>query len=176
MGCRVERGMYFQVSLCSSKQRNNTSSSHPYTKEFTLVSSPNNWNQKIIEEFRANGGKVGGPFADATMLLLHTRGAKSNQPRVNPLVYTTDGEHLVIIASKGGAPTNPDWYYNLLAHPNVEVEVGTERFPVRATVAEGQERDRLFNQMVAQRPGFADYQKNTTRRIPVVVLERTSAK
>lgn len=140
------------------------------------MSSPNDWNQKIIEEFRANGGKVGGYFADANMLLLHTQGAKSNQPRINPLVYITDGDNLVIIASKGGAPTNPDWYYNLLAHPNVEVEVGTERFPVRAVVAQGQERDRLFNQMVSHRPGFAEYQKNTTRRIPVVILERTSGK
>ena len=136
------------------------------------MSSPNNWNESVIEEFRSNGGKVGGPFAGGTLLLLHTTGAKSNQPRVTPLAYTMDGANYIILASKGGAPTNPDWYYNLLAHPDVTVEVGTEQFPVRAIVSQGEERDRLFNQMATQNPGFAEYQKNTTRRIPVVVLER----
>ena len=137
------------------------------------MSSPNNWNQQVIDEFHANGGKVGGPLANGTLLLLHTTGAKSNQPRINPLAYTKDGDNFIIIASKGGAPTNPDWYYNILAHPDVSVEVGTEQFPARAIVAEGEERDRLFNKMATKNPGFAEYQKKTTRRIPVIVLKRS---
>ena len=137
-----------------------------------MAASFNDFNEKIIAEFRENGGVVGEPFAGAPMLLLTTTGAKSGQPRISPLVYTTDGDHYVIIASKGGAPTNPDWYYNLLANPTVTLEVGTEKFQARATVSERQERDHLYNQMVAQRPGFAEYQLKTTRVIPVVVLER----
>ncbi len=138
------------------------------------MSSPNDFNKQIIEEFRANGGKVSGQFAGAPLLLLTTLGAKSNQPRINPLVYSKDGNNIVIIASKAGAPTNPDWYYNILAHPEVTVEVGTERFQARAVVPERQERDRIFNQVVTQMPGFAEYQRNTSRIIPVVVLERTA--
>ncbi len=136
------------------------------------MSDPNNFNQKIIEEFRANSGKVGGHFAGANMLLLHTTGAKSGQQRIIPLVYTTDGDTMVIIASKAGAPTNPDWFYNLVANPIVTIERGTERFQARATVPVEPERTRLFDQMAAQRPGFADYQRNTTRQIPVVVLKK----
>lgn len=136
------------------------------------MSDPNDWNKAIIAEFRANGGVVGGQFAGAPMLLLHTTGAKSGQARVNPLVYTTDGDRLLIIASKGGAPTNPDWYYNILANSVTSVEVGTEQFQVRATVPEEPERTRLFDQMAAGMPGFAEYQRNTTRTIPVVVLTR----
>jgi len=135
------------------------------------LSNPNDFNQAIISEFRANSGKVGGPFSDASMLLLHTLGAKSKQARINPLVYTKDGDNYVIIASKGGAPTNPDWYYNIVAHPDVTIEVGSERIQVHATIPEGAERDRLFNQMAAQRSGFAEYQRNTSRRIPVIVLK-----
>jgi len=136
---------------------------------------PNNWNQQVIEEFRANGGKVGGPFAGGNILLLHTIGAKSNQPRINPLAYIKDGGNLVVFASKAGAPTNPDWYYNLLAHPDVTVEVGTERFTARAVVADSENRNRLYSQIASQNPGFAEYEKKTTRRIPAVILERTSA-
>ncbi len=136
------------------------------------MSDPNSFNQKNIEEFRANSGKVGGPFAGASMLLLTTTGAKSGQPRTNPLVYTTDGDTMVVIASKGGAPTNPDWYYNLVANPVVTIERGTEQFQARATVPAEPERTRLYDQMAAQRPGFAEYQLNTTRQIPVVVLEK----
>ena len=132
----------------------------------------NDFNQKIIAEFRANGGIVGGPFAGSTILLLTTTGAKSGQPRINPLVYTTDGDKLVIVASKAGAPTNPDWFYTLVANPGVTVERGAEQFQARATVPEAAERDRLFNHASAHMPGFADYQRNTTRTIPVVVLER----
>ena len=132
----------------------------------------NNYNQTIIEEFRAHGGKVSGQFGGGNLLLLTTTGAKSGQSRVNPLVYTTDGDHYIIVASKAGAPTNPDWYHNILAHPEVTVEVGAERFQARATIAEGEERTRLYDQMASHMPGFAEYQRNTTRQIPVVVLER----
>jgi deazaflavin-dependent oxidoreductase (nitroreductase family) len=136
------------------------------------MTSVNDFNKTIIEEFRANGGKVGGQFANATLLLLTTIGAKSGQARVNPAAYTTDGDRLIIIASKGGAPTNPDWYYNLKANPIVTIELGREQFQARAVVAEGAERDRLFTQMAEVMPGFADYQRNTDRQIPVIVLER----
>jgi len=136
------------------------------------MSDPNDWNKAIIEEFRANSGKVGGQFAGGTLLLLHSTGAKSKQERINPVAYTRDGDQFVIIASKGGAPTNPDWYYNLLANPLVTVEVGTEQFQVRATVTAEPERTRLFAQMVKTMPGFADYEKKTTRVIPVITLTR----
>jgi deazaflavin-dependent oxidoreductase (nitroreductase family) len=130
------------------------------------------FNQNVIDEFRANEGRVGGPFAGRSMLLLTTTGAKSGQPRTSPLVYTTDGDRLVVIASKGGAPTNPAWYHNLLANPEVTLEVGTERFPARATVTAGQERERLFAAQAALMPGFADYQRKTTRQLPVIAFER----
>ncbi|HUI88989.1 MAG TPA: nitroreductase family deazaflavin-dependent oxidoreductase [Anaerolineales bacterium] len=131
-------------------------------------------NRKIIDEFRANGGKVGGPFEGRTLLLLHTVGAKSKQPRINPVAYVRDGERYVIIASKGGAPTNPDWYYNIVADPNLTVEVGTETFHVRAKVAEEPDRSRLYNRMAEMMPGFDDYRKKTTRKIPVIVLTRVN--
>ena len=136
------------------------------------MSSPKDWNTQIIEEFRANGGKVGGPFTGGSLLLLHTIGAKSNQPRINPLAYFKDGEQLVIVASKAGAPTNPDWYYNVLAHPDVTLEVGTEQFKAHATIVEGQERDRIFADIASKAPGFGEYQKKTTRIIPIIKLER----
>ena len=132
----------------------------------------NAFNRQLIEEFRANGGKVGGMFAGAPLLLLTTTGARSGQPRVAPLAYTTDNGRFVVIASKGGAPSHPDWLHNLRANPEVTVEVGTESFAARATIAEGAERQRLFDQMAAQMPNFAEYQRNTTRKLPVVVLER----
>jgi len=136
------------------------------------MGSPQDWNKAIIEEFRANGGKVGGMFAGRTLLLLHTIGAKSGQPRINPVAYVKDGDRFVIVASKGGAPTNPDWYYNLVAHPDVTVEVGTERLQVHATVAAEPDRTRLYQQMVAMMPGFAEYEQKTTRKIPVIILTR----
>ena len=142
------------------------------TEQNEKTTDYNAFNRQLIEEFRANGGKVGGMFAGAPLLLLTTTGAKSGQPRVAPLAYTTDNGRLVVIASKGGAPTHPDWFHNLRANPDVTVEVGTETFPARATVPQGAERQRLFDQMAAQMPGFAEYQKNTVRKIPVVVLER----
>jgi deazaflavin-dependent oxidoreductase (nitroreductase family) len=133
------------------------------------------WNQQVIAEFRANAGKVGGMFEAAPMMLLTTTGAKSGQTRVAPLVCTTDNGRFVIIASKGGAPTNPDWFHNLRANPEVTVEVGTESFKARASVAEGAERRRLFDQQAALMPNFAEYEQMTTREIPVVVLERIEA-
>lgn len=131
------------------------------------------FNQAIIDEFRANAGKVGGYFTDTNMLLLHTIGAKSGQQRINPLVYILDNDHIVVVASKGGSESNPDWYYNLLVHPVATVELGTEQFQVRArVVSEEQERSRLFARMVAYRPGFAAYEQKTTRKIPAIILER----
>lgn len=132
-------------------------------------------NQPIIDEFRANNGKVGGYFSGANMLLLHTVGAKTAQARTNPVVYVPDGDRLVVIASKGGADSNPDWYHNLLANPIVTVELGNEQFKARAIpVTEEPERSRLYAKMVEHRPGFAEYEKKTTRKIPAIVLERIS--
>ncbi len=129
------------------------------------------WNKKIIEEFRANAGKVGGNFAGRTLLLLHTKGAKTGEGRVNPVAYVRDGDKLVVIASKGGSPTNPDWYYNLVANPDVHVEVGTEEFDAQASVtADERERRRLYDKMIQMMPGFADYERKTDRVIPVITL------
>lgn len=127
-------------------------------------------NKRIIDEFRANDGKVSGRFEGKTLLLLHTKGARSGQERINPLAYVRDGDGFVIIASKGGSPTNPSWYYNILANPLVTVEVGTEKFQAHATVAEEPERTRLYNKMVEMMPGFDDYRRKTARVIPVIVL------
>lgn len=133
----------------------------------------NDFNRKVIEEFRANAGKVAGPFEGAAMILITTTGAKSGQERIAPLVYQADGDRIVIFASKAGAPTSPDWYYNLVANPGAIAEIGTEKFPVTARVAEGEERDRLWNRQKELSPGFAAYEAKTTRTIPVVVLERS---
>lgn len=130
------------------------------------------FNANLIAEYRANGGAVSGMFAGAPLLLLTTTGAKSGREHVSPLAYTTDGDRLVVIASKGGAPTHPDWFHNLMANPEVTVELGAETFAARASVAEGEERQRLFDQQAAQMPNFAEYQRTTERQIPVVVLER----
>lgn len=138
-----------------------------------LMSDANDFNTSVVAEFRANSGKVGGMFAGMPMLLLTTVGARSGKERTNPLAYTRAGDRYVIIASKGGAPTNPEWYHNLVANPTATVEVGQERFQVRASVAQGEERDRLYAAQAAMLPNFAEYQRNTTRRIPVFTLERT---
>ena len=130
------------------------------------------WNKQVIEEFRINDGKVGGMFADMSLLLLHTTGAKSGLHRINPMAYLADGSRLVVIASKAGAPTNPDWYHNVVANPKVKVEVGTEQFQARATVAAEPERSQLYEKMAALNPGFAEYQRKTTRIIPVIILTR----
>jgi len=130
------------------------------------------FNAKIIDEFRANAGKVGGPFEGAPVLLLHTRGAKSGQERVNPVAYQPVGDALAVFASKGGAPTNPDWFHNLRANPDVKVEVGTDTIDVRARVLEGDERAPIWEKQKQLMPGFAEYEQKTTRQIPVVLLER----
>ena len=132
----------------------------------------NDWNTKIIEEFRANDGKVGGRFEGAPLLLLHTVGAKSGEPRVNPVVYQADGDKLVVFASFAGQPKNPAWFHNLMAGGPASVEVGTDTFPVTARVTEGAERDRYWSKQKQAMPGFADYEQKTTREIPVVVLTR----
>jgi len=132
----------------------------------------NEFNRNLIAEFRANDGKVGGMFANAPLMLLTSTGAKSGQERTSPLVYTTDGDRMVVIASKGGAPTHPDWYHNLVANPTATIELPGERFQVRARRAEGEERDRLYDAQAALMPNFAEYQQNTTRKIPLFILER----
>ncbi len=132
-----------------------------------------NWNDQIIGEFRAEEGRVGGYFEGATMLLLHTAGRKTGRPRVNPLVYLPDGERYIVFATNGGSPTHPDWYRNLMANPEVEIEVGTETIPVHATeIQDDAEREALYARQVERRPGFAEYPAKTERRIPVIALER----
>jgi deazaflavin-dependent oxidoreductase (nitroreductase family) len=130
----------------------------------------NDRNKQIIDEFRTHSGKVGGRFEGRTLLLLHTKGAKSGQERINPVAYVKDGDRFVVIASKGGADTNPAWYYNIVANSQVTVEVGTKTFQAEAAVAEEPERTRLYNKMVDMMPSFDDYRRKTTRVIPVIVL------
>ena len=133
------------------------------------------WNQKIIDEFRSNGGKLGGQFAGAPLLLLTNTGAKTGQKHTTPVMYLADRDRLAIFASKAGAPTNPDWYHNLLAHPRASVEVGPETFEVEAEVAGRDERDRLYAIQSERYPGFAEYQAKTPRVIPVVILRRVAS-
>ncbi len=130
------------------------------------------WNKRIIEEFRSNGGKVGGPFEGAPLLLLTTTGAKSGLARTTPVMYLPDGERFIIFASKAGAPTNPDWYHNLAAHPEATIEVGSETFKVTSGEVTGEERDQLYAKQASLYPGFAEYEAKTTRRIPVIALQR----
>jgi deazaflavin-dependent oxidoreductase (nitroreductase family) len=139
--------------------------------------SVSDFNQGVIEEFRSNAGKVGGYFEGKDMLLLTTTGAKSGEPRVIPLVYSTNGDQIVIIASKGGAPTNPDWHYNLLANPNVTVEIGAETYQATATEVKGEERDRLYAAHAELYPGFKEYEEKTAgiRVIPVFLLDLNDA-
>ena len=133
------------------------------------------WNASIIEEFRANGGKVGGPFEGRTLLLLHSTGARTGHERVNPLAYRKEGDTYFVFASKGGAPDNPDWYHNLLANPETEIEVGTDTIKVRARDTKGQERDEVWGRQIVEFPAFGDYENKTTRTIPVVALEPVGA-
>ncbi|HYR63864.1 MAG TPA: nitroreductase family deazaflavin-dependent oxidoreductase [Actinomycetota bacterium] len=139
-----------------------------------MATNPNDWNASIIKEFRANAGKVGGFFEGKPVLLLHHTGAKSGTERVNPLMYRTDGDRYVVFASKGGAPTNPDWFYNLKANPAAKVEVGTDAVDVTARVAEREERDALYAKQAEEYPQFGEYAKQTSRTIPVIVLEPAS--
>jgi deazaflavin-dependent oxidoreductase (nitroreductase family) len=135
---------------------------------------PKRFNERVIDDFRAHEGQItSGPFTGRSLLLLTTKGAKTGNEHTSPLAYSRDGDRLVIIASKGGAPTNPAWYYNLSTHPAVTVELGPEKFGARARVATEPERRRLYDQHAAKMPAFADYERKTTRKIPVVMLERT---
>lgn len=132
------------------------------------------WNSKIIEEFRANEGQVSGQFEGAPLLLLHTVGAKTGQQRVNPMMYQRLPEGYAVFASKAGAPTNPDWYHNLLANPRVKAEIGAKTIELLARAAEGDERDQIWAAQKAAYPGFAGYERKTTRQIPVVILTPVS--
>ena len=135
---------------------------------------PEDFNSKIIEEFRANGGNVSGGFKGAPLLLLHTRGAKTGAERVNPMMYRKVDGGYAVFASKAGAPTNPDWYYNLIAHPHVQAEIGTGTVPLTARVASDDEREPIWSAHKSEYPGFADYEAKTSRKIPVVILEPAS--
>lgn len=137
------------------------------------MSSFGDFNRNLVADMRANKGKpTSGPFLGREVLILGTKGAKSGEARETPLVYTRDGDRYVIVASKGGAPTNPAWYHNLRTHPEVTVEVGEEKFKARAKVVDGDDYERLYQHHAGINPGFHDYRKRTTRKIPVVVLER----
>jgi deazaflavin-dependent oxidoreductase (nitroreductase family) len=132
------------------------------------------WNTKIIEEFRGNGGKVGGPFEGAPLLLLHTTGAKTGREHVSPMMYRKVDGGYAVFASKGGAPTNPDWYHNLVTHPAVQAEIGTQTVDLTARVAGDAEREPIWTAQKSEYPGFAEYEQQTTRQIPVVILEPVS--
>lgn len=135
-----------------------------------MSSSPNDFNVQVIEEFRSNEGHVGGMFEGMPLLLLHHTGARSGAARINPLAYYQDGARYAVFASKGGGPTNPDWYHNLRAHPEVTIEVGTETIPVVASEATGEERERIYRAQAERVPQFGEYQEKAGRVIPVVLL------
>jgi deazaflavin-dependent oxidoreductase (nitroreductase family) len=136
------------------------------------MSEYKDWNQKVIDEFRANEGKVGGQFEGAPVLLLTTTGAKSGRRHTTPTMYQAGDDTLYVFASKAGAPTHPDWYHNLVANPTVTVEVGTDTYEATAVPVSGADRDRVYAEQVARYPGFGEYQEKTTRVIPVVALTR----
>jgi deazaflavin-dependent oxidoreductase (nitroreductase family) len=140
-----------------------------------MSTSPADWNAQIIEEFHANAGRVGGMFEGMPLLLLHHTGAKSGTSRINPLAYLADGDRYAIFASKGGAPENPAWYHNLKAHPDVKIEVGAETLDVVASEASGGERGRLWHTQVERVPQFGDYETQTPRTIPVMILTPVSS-
>jgi deazaflavin-dependent oxidoreductase (nitroreductase family) len=139
----------------------------------TSNSGPANWNAPIIEEFRANHGKLGGSFEGAPVLLLHTTGARTGAERVNPVMYQDLGDRLAVFASKAGADTHPDWYHNLLANPDVTAEVGDDTRTFHARTADPDERAPIWDKQKRDYPGFAGYEANTSRQIPVVILEPT---
>jgi deazaflavin-dependent oxidoreductase (nitroreductase family) len=132
----------------------------------------NDYNRQLIEDFRANRSKPDNPFASRPLLLLTTTGAKSGQSRTTPMMYIPDGNRLLVIASNAGAARHPDWYHNLVAHPEVTVEVKAEIYKATATVAEGEERQQLWKKIVEAAPFFAEHQAKITRQIPVIILER----
>ena len=139
-----------------------------------MTTAPNDYNAKIIEEFRSNAGKVGGPFEGMPMLLLHTTGAKSGAERINPLAYQPLDDGWAVFASKAGAPTNPDWYHNVVANSDVTIEVGADTIEARARVAEGGEREQIWSRQKQTIATFAEYeQRAAPREIPVIVLERS---
>lgn len=135
------------------------------------MADTNGFNEQVIEEFRTNAGKVGGNFEGAPLLLLTTVGSKSGKTRVNPMMYLEEGDRRYVFASKGGAPSNPDWYYNLVANPSVSIEVGSKTIEAVATPVEEGERSRIYAEQVRRYPGFGDYQAKTDRVIPVVALD-----
>ena len=136
------------------------------------MSNRNEYNRRLIEEFRASGGNVGGPFEHAPLLVLTTTGARSGQPHATLLGYLRDEERLIVIAAKQGASTHPDWYHNLLKHPQVKVEIGTEAFDASAVIIEASERDRLWSKAVEMHPVLAEHQEKTARQFPVIALRR----
>jgi deazaflavin-dependent oxidoreductase (nitroreductase family) len=140
-----------------------------------LTSPADQFNQRNIDEFRANHGRVGGNFDGAPLLLLHTVGARSGQPRINPVMYLADRDRYLVFATKAGADTNPAWYWNLAANPDVAIEVGDETITVRATELTGAERDEKYRIQAERFPGFAGYQQKTSRTIPVIALTRRNA-
>jgi deazaflavin-dependent oxidoreductase (nitroreductase family) len=139
------------------------------------MTAVNDFNRNLIAEFRAGDGTVGGPFEGAPLLLLTTTGAKTGRKHTTPLVYQADGDRIVVFGSKGGAPSHPAWYHNLVANPTVTVELPTETFEARAVTAEGAERDRIWNAQKELMPGFKEYEAKTDRQIPVIVLERVGS-
>ena len=138
----------------------------------TEIHDLKDWDRQIVEEFRTNRGNVGGPFAGVPLLLLTTMGAKSGQQRISPLAYLSEGGHIYVFAGNRGAPTNPGWYHNLVAHPDVTVELGTETFAARATVVDSAEGERLGSIQLQKLPGLAEVRAKITRKVPVVLLER----
>jgi deazaflavin-dependent oxidoreductase (nitroreductase family) len=138
------------------------------------MSSYGEFNRNLVEDIRAHGKPTSGPFLGRDVLILTTKGARSKEERVTPVVYSRDGDRFVIIASKGGAPTHPHWYHNLREHPDVTIEVAGEKFRARAQVQDGDDYERLYQHHASKNPSFHDYRKRTTRKIPVVVLERVA--
>lgn len=137
------------------------------------MSEQNDWNKRVIDEFRANSGKVGGNFEGSDLLLLHTKGAKSGLPRINPLMTKDLGDgRYVIVASKAGAPKHPDWYFNIKANPNVHIEVGSDAFDAKATILDEPERTNIYEQMEASYAFFTEYRQKAGRVIPVITVER----
>jgi deazaflavin-dependent oxidoreductase (nitroreductase family) len=136
------------------------------------MTTANDRNRLIIEEFRANKGNVGGGFAGRPLLLLTTQGRKTGETRINPLMHLPDGDRWIVFASKGGAPKSPDWYHNLVANPLVTLEIGTETFEAEATEVTGEERDLLYARQAQLYPVFAEYETKTTRKIPVIAMSR----
>jgi deazaflavin-dependent oxidoreductase (nitroreductase family) len=137
-----------------------------------MSTSYQDFNRTLIKDLRANGKATSGPFMGRDVLILTTKGAKSKEVRENPMVYTRDGDHYVVVASKGGSPTHPAWYHNLVTHPEVTVEVKGETFKARAHVPQGDEYERLYQQHASTNPQFHEYRRKTTRKIPVILLER----